>query len=174
MEFVWILVGHGVPLGKQGTDFSDPGSHSASTNPNLVNQRPSPGTLSHKWVMQRSRGEQKYLMGQCLGSAGAVGGVSTWCLLGQRRLQSGFPAFFFFLELIKFHFMLERSVFLCLLKVGKAFLDEQTECIGFIPMTQGIKPVTMGKCYRKSKEIGKTNFRHWSWHSDKGWLICTW
>lgn len=106
MEFVWILVGQGVPLGKQGTDFSDPGSQSASTNPNLVNQRPSPGTLRHKWVMQRSRGEQKCLMGQCLGSAGAVGGLSTWRLLGQRRLQSGFPAFFFFsfrTDTISFH-----------------------------------------------------------------------
>ena len=85
-------MGHGVPLGKQGTDFSDLGSHSASTNPNVVNQRPSPGTLSHKWVMQRSRGEQKYLMGQCLGSAGAVD--ASWdrgiCSLASQ------PFFFFF------------------------------------------------------------------------------
>lgn len=76
--------------------------------------------------------------------------------------------FFFLLELIKFHFMFEGSVFLCLLKVGKAFLEERTECIGFIPMTPGIKLVMMGKCYRTSKEIGKTNFWHWSCHSEKG------
>ena len=117
--------------------------------------------------MQRSRGGQKCLMGQCSGSAGRQE-ASQPDVSWDRGVCSLASQHFFFLELIKFHLMFEGSVFLCLLKVGKAFLEERTECIGFIPMTPGIKLVMMGKCYRTSKEIGKTNFWHWSCHSEKG------